>query len=463
MSRWIRHYFPAPLLFLLICEFLWLFGAISVGELLRDWGTEPFPPPGGLWLQSALFAVIMLAVMTAAGLYRRAFRDGLESMLIRLTLSMVVGAGVLSGVLYVFPELFIRRGVVLISIGLSFLVLATTRIFFFRLGGQELLRRRILVLGAREGVRQFRRLRRKADQISFKLIGYVAVPGEEGMQTPEPLFCLDGPLLVYVKRYDIQEIVVAAGDGGGEKFVDDLLDCKMSGVEVVDIHSFLERELGKITLDMLQPNWLIYSGGFRYGIYQAYGKRLLDIAISALFIALSWPVMVGVALAIRLEDGAGAPILFRQVRVGENWRLFQILKFRSMRDDPNQGVGPSWTSVHDDRITRVGRLIRRYRLDELPQLFNVLKGDMSFVGPRPEQPGFVETLAGKIPYYAERHRVKPGLTGWAQVHYPYGASEKDALEKLQYDLYYVKNRTFFLDCLAILYTFEVVFLGKGVR
>jgi len=458
-----RYYFPAPLLFLLICEAFWLLCAIGFGELLRDLGTEPFPSSEGLLLQSGVFAAIMLAVMTAAGLYRRAFRDGLESMLLRLTLSMVVGAGVLSGVLYAFPDLFIRRGVVLIAIGLSFFGLTMIRAFFFRFGGQELLRRRILVLGAHEGVRQFRRLRRKADQISFKLVGYVPVSGKDRAQDKELLIDLNGPLLECVERYDIQEIVVAAGDGGGAKFVDDLLDCKMSGVEVVDIHSFLERELGKITLDMLRPNWLIYSGGFRYGIYQAFGKRLLDIVISALFIALSWPLMLGVALAIRFEDGAGSPVLFRQVRVGENWRLFQMLKFRSMREGSECGGCPRWTSAHDERITRVGRVIRRYRLDELPQLFNVLKGDMSFVGPRPEQPGFVESLTGKIPYYAERHRVKPGLTGWAQVHYPYGASEKDALEKLQYDLYYVKNRTFFLDCLAILYTFEVVFLGKGVR
>ncbi|MDV3242705.1 MAG: exopolysaccharide biosynthesis polyprenyl glycosylphosphotransferase, partial [Methylocaldum sp.] len=203
--------------------------------------------------------------------------------------------------------------------------------------------------------------------------------------------------------------------------------------------------------------------GFRYSGFQQLSKRAFDVLASLALLAVSWPIMLLTALAIVLESGWRAPVFYHQVRVGKNWRLFKVIKFRSMRTDAEKDGKARWATRNDDRVTRVGRFIRKTRIDELPQLFNVLKGEMSFVGPRPERPEFVEKFAETIPYYSERHRVKPGITGWAQLCYPYGSNYQDAIEKLQYDLYYVKNYSLFLDFLIMLQTIEVVVWGKGAR
>jgi sugar transferase (PEP-CTERM system associated) len=237
----------------------------------------------------------------------------------------------------------------------------------------------------------------------------------------------------------------------------------MSGVDVLNLVSFFERRGGKIRLDMLYPSWLYLSDGFRESTFRRAHKRTFDLALVLLLLPVALPFMLLIALAVFVESGGRGPILYKQTRVQQDGIPFQIYKFRSMVVDAEQGGVARWASKNDARITRVGSVLRKGRLDELPQLFNVLKGDMSFVGPRPERPEFVAQLAEKIPYYEERHRVKPGLTGWAQIRYPYGDSEQDALEKLQYDLYYVKNYSIFLDLLILLQTAEVVVLGKGAQ
>jgi sugar transferase (PEP-CTERM system associated) len=236
----------------------------------------------------------------------------------------------------------------------------------------------------------------------------------------------------------------------------------MGGFEVVDLLTFFEREAGLLRVDSLHPSWLVFSDGFRLAGVQQAIKRWLDIAACLTLLLVAWPVMALTALAIMVESGVGAPILYRQVRVGLNGRLFNVIKFRSMRTDAEKDGKAQWARANDDRITRVGLFIRKVRIDELPQLLNVLKGEMSLVGPRPERPEFVEKFAETIPYYAERHRVKPGITGWAQLCYQYGASYQDTIEKLQYDLYYVKNYSIFLDILIMLQTIEVVLWGKGL-
>lgn len=220
--------------------------------------------------------------------------------------------------------------------------------------------------------------------------------------------------------------------------------------------------MGKIKLDVLDPSWMFLSDGFRGGAVRAYLKRLFDITLAVLLLPLLLPLMLLVAVAVFIEGGLRGPILYRQVRVGENGRPFQIVKFRSMKTDAEKD-GAQWATRNDARVTRVGAVIRKVRLDELPQILNVLRGNMSFVGPRPERPEFVEQLAEKIPYYNERHRVKPGLTGWAQICYQYGASQEDAFEKLQYDLYYVKNYSLLLDLMILVQTVEVVLMGKGAH
>jgi sugar transferase (PEP-CTERM system associated) len=227
--------------------------------------------------------------------------------------------------------------------------------------------------------------------------------------------------------------------------------------------SFLERETGKVRLDVLNPSWMIFSEGFRRTGLRNLVSRVLDILASLLLLAVAWPVMLLAMLAIKIEDGPRASVLYRQLRVGQDGHLFEALKFRSMRQDAEADGVARWADAQDGRVTRVGALMRKTRIDELPQLLNVLRGDMRFVGPRPERPEFVEALSDSVPYYRERHCVKPGLTGWAQLCYPYGSSEQDAIEKLQYDLYYIKNRTLLFDLAILLQTVEVVIFGKGAR
>jgi sugar transferase (PEP-CTERM system associated) len=243
----------------------------------------------------------------------------------------------------------------------------------------------------------------------------------------------------------------------------ELLECRIAGIEVTELLTFLERETGRVRIDVLNPSWMIFGEGFRRDPLRLLSARLLDLLASLLTVVVSLPVMVVTALAIKLEDGWRAPVFYRQARVGLAGHSFDVLKFRSMRTDAERDGQAQWAQKADPRVTRVGAVIRSLRIDELPQILNVLRGHMSFVGPRPERPQFVNELAEKIPYYVLRHCVKPGITGWAQLCYPYGSSEQDALEKLQYDLYYIKNNSLLFDLAILVQTAEVVLLGKGAR
>jgi sugar transferase (PEP-CTERM system associated) len=258
------------------------------------------------------------------------------------------------------------------------------------------------------------------------------------------------------------EIVVALSERrGGAMPLRELLDCKLQGIRVLDLASHFEQTLGQIRLDSLYAGWLIFGDGFRQGTMRTVVKRIFDIVCALILILLALPMMAIAAIAIVIENGF--PILYRQERVGLNGRLFKVIKFRSMRRDAEKDGKPVWATKQDDRVTRVGKIIRKLRIDELPQLFSVLKGDMSLVGPRPERPFFVDQLTKEIPFYAVRHSVKPGVTGWAQVRYHYGATVEDSAEKLQYDLYYVKNHSLFLDILVLFETIGVVLTGKGAQ
>jgi sugar transferase (PEP-CTERM system associated) len=322
----------------------------------------------------------------------------------------------------------------------------------------------VLVYGAGQRAKNLMQLRRRADQRGFMVVGYMPAPGEEVLVDEKRMLPPNVPQLrALAKEHQVDEIVVAMDDRRREFPVRELLDCRLNGVEVIDIVNFLERETGRVHLDVLNPSWIIFSEGFRRDALRQSTKRAFDVAASLLLALVTLPVVLLTMLAIVIEDGPRAPIFYRQRRVGLDSREFDVLKFRSMRVDAEGDGKARWASGSDDRVTSVGKLIRKVRIDELPQIFNVLRGDMSFVGPRPERPPFVAQLAESIPYYDERHCTKPGITGWAQVCYPYGSSERDALEKLQYDLYYVKNHSLLFDLMILLQTVEVVLMGKGGR
>jgi sugar transferase (PEP-CTERM system associated) len=328
--------------------------------------------------------------------------------------------------------------------------------------GSELARRRILVFGTGSKAIEVRDALRKSDTNTV-IVGYFAGANEnDSIIQGSRMVAQGGSLLDTAIALEADEIVIALSERrGGSMPMRELLDCRLNGIRVLDLASHFEKTLGQIRLDSLYAGWLIFGEGFSQGAVRSLVKRVFDIIASLILLILAAPVMVVTALAIGLETGF--PLLYRQERVGYNGRLFNVIKFRSMRQDAEKHGKPVWATSSDDRVTKVGRIIRKLRIDELPQLYCVLKGDMSLVGPRPERPFFVDQLTREIPFYAVRHSVKPGLTGWAQVCYHYGASTEDAAAKLQYDLYYVKNHSLFLDLVVLFETVGVVLTGKGAQ
>ena len=262
-----------------------------------------------------------------------------------------------------------------------------------------------------------------------------------------------------VRKFNVDQVVVSLSDARGKLPMDKLLEMKLDGVSFEHLASVYEKYTGKIAVENLRPSWLIFSDGFRKSQFLRVAKRTLDVTVSSVGIVLGAPLMLLVAAAVRLTSPG--PVIYRQERVGLRGHVFKVAKFRSMRQDAEKGTGAVWASKADPRVTPVGRFLRRSRLDELPQLWNVLRGDMSFVGPRPERPEFVSSLTREIPFYGQRHSVRPGLTGWAQVRYTYGASVEDAMEKLQYDLFYIKNMSIALDLFIIANTVKTVLMRRG--
>jgi len=337
-----------------------------------------------------------------------------------------------------------------------------TRTAFHKWNKVSVFKSRVLVLGT--GSRAAKLAEYALRSPNHRVIGFVALqPARHYVPSQHVLSLAPGESLSsLVAKQGIDQIVVAVRDRRGGGFpVQQLLECKMKGVKVVELPNFFEREYRQVMLESLNPSWMVLGDGFREGLLGHIVKRVFDLAASTLLLILALPVMLVVAFFIYLESGL--PVLYRQERVGQGGRIFTLYKFRSMRVDAEKAGTPCWAAADDDRTTRVGRFIRNWRFDELPQLFNVLRGEMSFVGPRPERPYFVDQLVKQIPYYALRNSAKPGITGWAQVRYQYGASVDDAIEKLQYDLYYLKNRSLFLDLMIMMATVEVVLWGRGAR
>ena len=465
--RVLGQHVPASIAILALIEavvaFVALYGALAIRFntpirhlplLERTLG--PFLPRG------VVFAAIIVTSLLAFGLYSGRQRAQLPGVFLRLGAALVVASGVLAAVQYTIPSLAVWRGVSALAVLLTGCGVIVSRLVFVRVVDQELFKRRVVVYGAGTSARAIANLRRSSDRRAFLLVGYVQPPGEEASVPAERLLDARDDLCGLCDRLGVTEVVVAMDDRRRGFPIRDLLECRLAGVDVTELLTFLERETGRVRLDVLNPSWMIFGQGFRRDPLRLFSSRTLDVLASITVLALAAPFMLLTVAAIKLEDGWSAPTLYSQRRVGLGGRTFSVIKFRSMRQDAELN-GAQWAQHGDPRITRVGAVIRKLRIDELPQVFNVLRGHMSFVGPRPERPEFVAELSEKIPYYVQRHCVKPGITGWAQLCYPYGSSEQDALEKLQYDLYYIKNNNLLFDLAILVQTAEVVLLGKGAR
>jgi len=461
-----KHYIHLPYLILGMVEGVVFVCSMFIGAHLRFIGApESLAALGPLMPRAAVFAVVMLVCMLSIGVYQARMNQGLSGVMLRTAVSFLFGALGLAVIFYLFPNLFLGRGIVATAAVLAFVSVWFIRYLFVYKLRFDLLKRRVLVLG--NGYRAknlYDRLGDNSARASIVVVGFVSLDQTTKNQVPdETITDLQGKTLhQYAVDNDIQEIVVALDDRRKSIPIDGLLNCKLTGIEILDVLSFFERETGRVIVDLLHPSWLVFSDGFTTARLQVLIKRLMDFVASALLLVVFWPFMLLTAIAIKIEDGVEGKVFYKQERVGLNGKIFWVYKFRSMGKDAEKG-GAQWASTNDVRVTKVGRFIRQYRIDELAQIFNVLRGDMAIVGPRPERPVFVDRLTEVVPYYSERHRVKPGVTGWAQLCYPYGASDEDSKNKLEYDMYYAKNNSILLDLLILMRTVEVILFGTGAR
>jgi len=453
-----------PIVLLALVEGCFLFFAVYLAAAIRFGGEIPATVTrfGHLWPTATIFAVSGVLALFAVGLYSTRQRASFAGLLVRIVAAMLAAASMSAFVFYVLPVFSVWRGQLALMTGVGTAVVVILRIVFERIVDQEIFKRRVLVYGAGQRVKALLQLRRRSDTRGFRILGFVPTEGDQVQVPDERLLQRPEDLFEWALENQVSEVVVAMDDRRQGFPVHELLECRLAGIEVMDLASFLERETGKVHLDVVSPSWIIFGEGFRISAMQRAIERGFDILASSTLLVLASPLILLAMLAIKLEEGPRAPVLYRQRRVGRYGRVYEVLKFRSMRVDAERS-GAVWAQQNDPRVTRVGGVMRATRIDELPQLVNVLRGDMSFVGPRPERPEFVQQLEQRIPYYSERHTVKPGITGWAQLCYPYGASEQDALEKLQYDLYYVKHHSLLFDLAILLQTVEVVLWRKGAR
>ncbi|GLX83851.1 sugar transferase [Thalassotalea loyana] len=420
-------------------------------------------PTNVIVIYALVFSLIVQLSSLALGLYNSKLRESFRGVLRRVLVSVAIGFFIVTIINPFYGDNALPIELLAIASFISFFEVGILRAITFKVDFFGFNKRKVLVLGSGERASIIeKRMRRDVDRQGFNIHGFIIMNGdiEDGIRH-ETKIRLEDSLVSYALEHEIDEIVVANDERRNNLPVDELFACKIRGVEITEILDFIERETGQIAVNLIYPSWVIYSNGFSSTNYL---RNTLDWIFNAsmaffLFIFV-WPIMLITAILIKLDEGMKAPIFYLQERVGLDGQAFNIIKFRSVRVDAEKH-GAQMATENDDRTTKIGKFIRKYRIDELPQIYNVMRGDMGFVGPRPERPEFVQGLIKNIPYYNERHNVKPGLTGWAQLKYPYGSTEEDSLEKLKYDLYYIKHRSFLLDMLILIRTVEIVLFGKG--
>ncbi|MEB3415095.1 TIGR03013 family XrtA/PEP-CTERM system glycosyltransferase [Alteriqipengyuania sp. WL0013] len=461
MIRLFKHYIPHAVLLLWLLDLALLLAAGEAAWRLRTIQIDVDSGPiGSRFGVMALFVGCVNLAMIAVGVYGA---DALRSMRYagaRLLVAVSLGVLALSFLDFVMPGTAPWRSVLLYAMFLAIVALVINRLVMGALLGNHAFRRRVLVLGAGKRAERLRELGRKPES-GFAIVGFLKMTdGEKIVDEAIPREAIHD-LIQFVQNLGVSEVVLALEERRNALPLKDLLRIKTAGVHVNDFSTFVERETGRVDLDTVNPSWLIFSDGFSSGrALSSAAKRVFDIAASSLLLLLTFPLIGLFALLVKIDSRG--PAFYRQSRVGLFGQHFDVIKLRSMRTDAEKD-GAQFAQAADPRVTRIGKFIRKVRIDELPQTWSVLKGEMSFVGPRPERPNFVAELEEQLPYYAERHMVKPGITGWAQINYPYGANLEDSRHKLEYDLYYAKNYTPFLDLLILLQTLRVVLWSEGAR
>ncbi len=462
MIRLFKHYVPTPLLVLGLLDYVLLFLSAETAWRARAIQVGiAYGPISERLADLSTFMVAMGVSLLAVGLYQPDGQRSWRRTITRLIAALFLGFILLSVVFFLVPPVALWRSIALYAIIFSFIALLFARLIVGQIVSWDRFRRRVIVLGAGARAEKLHQLALLPGS-TFIVARFIRMSGAEPVVCDALPRAEMGPLLDFVEYHGADEIVLAMEERRGSLPVAELLKVKLSGVRVSEMSTFLERETGRVDLGSVSPSWLIFSDGF-LGSHQLalVLKRVTDILASLFLLAVTSPILLVTGALVWMTSKG--PVFYRQERVGQFGRPYFVTKFRSMRVDAEKDGRPLWAQEGDPRVTAVGRFIRATRIDELPQIINVLKGDMSFVGPRPERPFFVCDLAAAIPFYNERHIVKPGITGWAQLNYPYGASVDDARQKLEYDLYYIKNYSPFLDLLILIQTVRVILWRDGVR
>jgi len=494
MVRILNQYVSPKGIVLMLLEGVLIALALLCAVRIRFWSSESgfdnyVTLPEFAW-QVLVFVITLQVCFYYCDLYRLSALRGRTEQLISLGQSLG-SACLLLGILYfIFPSLLLGRGIFFIGVALVPAFVISSRMALDQIWQAAAAAENVVVIGAGDLALTLARHLHERNDLNVRLAAFIDVHGgverripsmargmkqgiaaavadvdyaarEERTLFNRPVFGPEESLMAVVEKFQATRIIVALEDQRNALPTRDLVRLRVQGVRVEDINSTIAALTGRICLEMVKPSWFVFTDGFHRSIVTLIIKRAIDLASGLVGLAISFPIMLLVALAIKLDSKG--PVIFRQRRVGLRGSCFELLKFRSMRVDAEEGTGARWATVNDPRVTRIGRLLRKYRLDELPQFVNVIRGEMSLVGPRPERPEFVEELRKQISYYDERHSVRPGLTGWAQVQYRYGSTLEDAVRKMEYDLFYLKNMSIFLDCAIVLDTFRIVVTGQGGR
>lgn len=455
------NFFNPKNIFLVVGDFIITIMSVYAAVYLRFVNySDPLQQYSPILIKGLTFSFFMLFICFFIDLYKAEKTYNRKMVVIRILFAGFLSFVMLAAFYYFIPSLRLWRGILLLAIFISIIFQSIWHIGYSYFLKLPVVANRVLILGTGPIADTVGKLL-NSNNNGLALAGYINCVGEQ-VHVPNKSVIGNGEgLLATAMKEKVQKIVVSLSERRGTLPVREVLDCKLSGIDIVDGPSFYEQLTGKLLIENMNPSHLIFSDGFRITLLRRTIKRMFDVFFTLVGITLTLPLFIIVPFIIKLDSRG--PVLFKQKRVGEGEKVFTVYKFRTMVDGAENASGPVWSQIGDGRITRTGRLLRKTRIDEIPQLLNVLRGDMSLVGPRPERPFFVESLIKQIPFYSERHCIKPGLTGWAQVRYEYGDSIEDAIEKLRYDLYYIKYQSISLDILILLDTLKVIIFGFGGR
>ena len=465
MLRILKQYYPIRNVFFILGEGFAIYFAVLIATWLHNSNIASYHFV--ISRKALLITMVCIVSLYFNDLYNLKITNNFKELTIRLLQSLGISSIILSAVYFIYPGTIIGERAYIVSIIIAVLLIFVWRIAYYFILENGIFNQKVALMGSGDLAKNiYNEIYDTRDcGYEIKLLISENSPNQEPNEnnTVPTIRLNDGRNLLKkeTSALNIKKIIVALKEKRDCFPLKALLDCRVGGIDVIDGNSFYEMLTGKLSVEQINPGWLIYSEGFRHSHLKRLLKRTIDIIISFAMILLLLPLIVFLAIIIKM--GSKGPTIFSQERVGEKRKPYRMYKFRSMIDDAERQSGPKWAEDDDPRTTSIGKFIRKWRLDEIPQLWNVLKGDMSFVGPRPEREFFVKELEKKIPYYSKRFTVKPGLTGWAQVSYGYGSSVGDATEKLKYELFYIKNMSTFMDLVITLRTIKTVLFGKGAR